>query len=1070
MKKDKKNCSNQTLGYGIRRTPIVLGLSAALCMPAAFSYANVGDRTESESVQSVLQTRTVKGKIVDETGEPMIGVSVLVKGQNTTGTITDFDGNFVLEVPAGRGVLEISYIGYKTQDVTIGKGGLLTVKMDPDTQALDEVVVIGYGAVKKRDLTGAVTSVKSDDITLNPGSNPMQALQGRVAGLDITKSSGQAGEGVTMQLRGTRSFTASGNPTFIIDGMPGDYSTLNPNDIESIEVLKDASSTAVYGSAGANGVVIITTKSGQSGKMKVDLNAYAGINGWSTLSEMRSGDSYLQTIRDANVATGNWSSNADDQRIMDGLLGEGAYTAHQRGEYIDWAKELMQTAVTQNYSLSFSGGTDKTKAYLSFNFSDENGQYRNDNYKVYSSNIRIDHQVRKWMNVGVNTQMSYVHQNKAYADLDTAMRMEPLGTVSDENGNLNIQPSLGGSNINLLLNSKDNYRNQNQNYKLYFNPYIELKPIKGLSILSRLGATLNYSRTNYFQGMGSYQYYTQSGADASGTNQNVYAQITQRRNYNYKWENILTYNFQINRDHDFTVTAVTSWNHNQNDETLQKETHITDNAYLWHNMGTAGDDKSHTTSLYQMSRGMGYIGRLSYSYKGRYLASASVRHDGSSRLSADNRWSTFPAFSLGWRISDEKFMESTHNWLDNLKLRGGYGVTGTASIDPYSSVSNLEQSTLSFSGQTMNIYRYGQAYANASLGWEKSYNTNIGVDASFLNGRIDFTADYYWTKTSGVIWERSIPVTNGGYNSKTLYNTKMNICETKNRGLELALNTRNIDTKDFKWNSTLTFTHSKEKIVSLTDGVSNNIKNKDYALTIGEAVNSFYNYKIDGIWQKGEEADAAVFGCEPGDIKINVPDMVKESDGNFYKLDENGEKVTYTADSKYAYSDVDYQTLGKNSPDWTMGFQNTFTYKNFDLSVFMYMRWGQMIKYGMLGSYDPTGKSNFPTYFDYWTENNPSNDFPAINANRSITSYTGYSALQYVDGSFFKIKNITLGYTLPNNVLSKLGLGKCRFYATITNPLTMAKSHLLKDYDPEMNGSFNYPLTKQMVFGVNLSF
>lgn len=1050
-----------------RRVTMIVG-STVLCALLPFCvYA--GNGVNETTVQAVLQTKNVKGTVIDENGEPLIGVSIKVKG-TTTGTITDFDGKFSVDIPAGKKELEVTYIGYKEQIVTVSGNGPLTVKLLPDTKNLDEVVVIGYGTVKKRDLTGAVVSVKSGDITVNPSANPMEALQGKVAGLDITKASGQAGAGVSMQLRGTRSFTASGNPTFIIDGMPGDYSTLNPNDIESIEVLKDASSTAVYGAAGANGVIIITTKNGKAGKTQVDFNAYVGVNGWSTLPEMRSGESYLQGIRDAQAAIGNWSSTADDAKVMNNVLGEGSYDMHQNGQYIDWADELLQTGITQNYSVSVSGGTDKTKAYLSLNFSDENGQYKNDNYKVYSSNIRIDHQVRNWLSVGVNAQMSYVHQNKAYANLDAALRSEPLGKLYDDEGNKNIQPS-ASTNINLLLNDKNNYRNQSQNYKLYFNPYIELKPLKGLSILSRIGATLNYARTNYFQGEGSYQYYRDKGVSAVGTNDAVYAQITQRRNYNYKWENILTYNFQLNKVHDFTITAVTSWNHNQNDETMQKETNIKDNAYLWHNMGAAGSQYASNTSLYEMSKGFGLIGRLNYSYQGRYLFSASVRHDGSSRLAEGNKWDTFPAFSLGWRISEESFMEGTKDWLDNLKLRGGYGVTGTANIASYSSVSNLDQSNMSFSGQNATIYKFSQIYTNKNLGWEKSHNTNIGLDIAFLNNRIDLAADLYWTKTTGVIWSRQLPVVNGAFNATTNYLMNMNICETKNRGFEIALNTRNIDTKNFKWNSSLTFNTTHEKIVSLIDGVANNITSGDYALSIGEAVNSYYNYKIDGVWQKGEEADAAVFNSKPGDLKINVPNLQRESEGKYYAIDENtGEKVYYDVDNKYSVSDKDYQTLGHNSPDWTLGFKNTFTYKNFDLSVFMYMRWGQMIKYDMLGSYDPTGKTNFPAYFNYWTENNPSNDFPGINANRSLNSYTGYYALQYVDGSFFKIKNITLGYTLPKNILAKAGIERCRFYATITNPLVLSNSHLLKDYDPEMNGSLNYPLTKQFVFGVNLSF
>lgn len=1061
-----------TLGNRCKHTPMIVGLSFALCSSLpSFAYADDAMR-HVEAIQLSQQIKKISGVVVDEIGEPLIGVSVLVKG-TSNGTITNLDGQFSIDLSGGQKELVISYIGYKNQTIVVGSHTQLTVKLEPDTKTLDEVVVVGYGTVKKRDLTGAVVSVKSDDITMNPGSNPLQALQGKVAGLDITKTSGQAGAGVTMQLRGTRSFTASGNPTCIIDGMPGDFSTLNPNDIESIEVLKDASSTAVYGSAGANGVIIITTKSAKEGKINVSFNAYAGFNGWAKTPTMRSGESYIQGLRDANIATGNWNSSADDERIINGL-GAGAYDLYLQGKYIDWADELMQNSMTQNYSVSVAGGTEKTKAYFSLNFSDENGQYTGDNYKVYSTNMRIDHKITNWLKAGVNMQASYVHQNKAYAKLDKALTSCPLGEIYDENGKMNVDPVAGGGMVNLLLNTQPNtYKDQGQNFKIYFNPYIELNPLKGLSIISRIGASLNYNRKNYFQGQGSYQYYIAGGTNVTGVNQNVFASITQNRGYNYKWENVVTYNFKIKNDHDFTLTGVTTWNHDQSDNTFQKQDNIVDNKLLWHGMNSKSGD---VTSSYDMSKGLGLIGRLNYSYLGRYLFSASVRYDGSSRLAKDTRWNTFPAASVAWRISDESFMEETKNWLDNLKLRVGYGVTGTANIDPYSSVSRLETGFTSIGGVQETIYNFSQNYANPNLGWEKSYNTNIGVDMAFLNNRIDFTADYYITKTEGVIWKKELPVVNGAYNASSLYYTNMNLCSTKNSGIELALKTRNIETKDFTWNSALTFSYNKEKILSLMDGTSDNIKNSgsDYTLSKGYAINSYYQYKVLGIWQTNEAADAAVFGAKPGDIKIDIPGMNKEVDGKWYKTetDANGNEVKkyYTADSVYSPGEKDYQVIGHNSPDFTLGFQNTFTYKSFDLSVYAYMRWGQMIKYDMLASYDPTGKGNFPEYFNYWTESNPSNDFPAINANREINDYTGYYALNYVDGSFFKIKNITLGYTLPGKIAKKAGIDRFRVYATMTNPFVFAKSHLLKEYDPEMNGSLNYPLTKQLVFGVNLSF
>lgn len=1045
-----------------RRASMILGLSL---LAAPLSYAVYAeDGVSNTMVQVVTQTKTVKGTIIDESGEPLIGVSIVVKG-TSTGTITDFNGNFSIDLPAGRKELVISYIGYKEQTVTVTGNGPVNVKMVSDTQALDEVVVIGYGAVKKRDLTGAVASVKSEDITMNPGTNPMEALQGKVAGLDITRESGQAGSGVKMQLRGNRSLTASGNPMFIIDGMPGDYATLNPNDIESIEVLKDASSTAVYGSSGANGVVIITTKGGKEGKLTANFNAFFGINSWSTMPEVRQGETYMEGLRTAHKNAGTY---VDDANMF---TNPAYYEAYQNGKYIDWVDELLHTGTVQNYSLSVSGGTKNTKAYMSMNFSDENGQYNDDNYKLYSTNIRIDHTINKWFTTGISIQASYVHQNKPFAKIQDGMTAIPYGEIYDENGNVNPYPIEGDAGyLNLLMNNKSNWRNQSQNTKLYVNPYIKITPIKGLTWESRVNGTLTYSRSNSFQGDGSYNFYKAGGNVETDTN----AKITQNRSYNYKWENIVTYNFNIAKIHEFTLTGVSTWNHNQTDNTEMTGTGIANNKYLWEGLEKAAVQKN--SSSYTMSKGVGLVGRINYSLLGRYLLSASIRRDGSSRLAKDHKWSNFPAVSLGWRISDEKFMGSTRNWLDNLKIRVGYGISGTASIDPYSSSSSLESGWLTLGGEKTQIYNLTKIIANPELTWERSKNTNIGIDASFLNNRINVTLDMYKTKTEGVIWKKSLPVVNGSYSSKEQYLTNINLCETKNKGLELALNTRNIETKNFQWTSALTFAYNKEEITKLTGTANDKVINGDYTYAVGSAINSFYHYKLDGIWQKGEEADAAVFGLKPGAIKINVPDMVRhtDTDGSVYytKVNADGQEIRYDASNTYSVSADDYQVLGHNSPDWTMGFQNTLTYKDFDLSIYMYMRWGQMIKYSVLTDYDPTGLNNYPTYFNVWSETNPSNDFPAMDASikDKLSYYPGFAALSYVDGSFFKIKNITLGYTMPDKLAKKLGLGKLRVYGTITNPFVIAKSHLLKDYDPEMNGGLNYPLTKQLVFGLNLSF
>ena len=1061
MKKIKKH----NPAISLTKASVAIGLSALLCVPAIASAAEA--EPKAVPAQAVQQGQTVKGNVIDETGQPMIGVTVKVKG-GSAAAVTDLDGNFQLAAKPGD-ELELSYVGYKSMTVR-ATSAPMKLQMESDVASLEDVVVIGYGTMKRRDLTGAVSSVKSEDLTLQPVSNVVEALQGKVAGLDITKASGQAGAEVTMQLRGTRSFTASGDPTVIIDGMPGNLATLNANDIESIEVLKDASSTAVYGSAGANGVIIVTTKSGKEGKAKVNFNAYVGINGWSEVPEVYDAQGYFNLRKLAQQQAGTYTDDAS-------VLGNTAmYEAYQRGESIDWTDELLKTGIIQNYSVSISGGTEKTKAYMSLNFTDEQGQYENDDYKVYSTNIRVDHAVNKWLSAGINMQGSYVYRNRAYARIDRGLSQNPIGSIYDDEGNMNIETVEGSGNYNLLLNNKGNYRDNDQITRIYVNPYIRVTPFKGFTWESRLNASLIYNKRNRFDGIGSYNYYSNNGAGTTGTNAGVYAQVEQTNQTNYKWENILTYNFNINDDHEFTITGVTSWNHNRQEYTYARADNLSTNTYLWHNL-TVGQNQR-TQSSYLMSKGFGLVGRINYSYMGKYLASVSVRHDGSSRLAEGNRWDTFPAFSLGWRISEEKFMEGTRSWLDNLKLRGGWGITGTASIDEYSSTSVLEGGYYGLGGIMVPAYHFSQNVANVLLGWEKSKNTNIGIDASFLKGRIDMSLDYYFTKTTDIIWSKYLPITNGGYTSSDYYQTNMNVAETETQGIELQLNTRNIVTKDFTWTSNLTFTWNKEKITKLATPDAEYISNGDNGLVLmkGEPVNSWYHYKLNGTWKTSEAADAAVFGMKPGDLKIDVPGMTHVSEGVYQKYveDEDGNRVlqTYTADNPYTISGNDYQVLGHRNPDWTLGFKNTFTYKGFDLSIYMYMRWGQTIKYDQLATYDPTVSSNFPTYFDYWTQETGDQNhyFPALNSSRGLTDYTGWYALSYVDGSFFKIKNITLGYTLPQKWAKSIGIENFRVYTTITNPLVVQKSDLLKNYDPEMNGSMDYPLTKQFVFGVNLTF
>jgi len=1021
------------------------------------------------AVSSVKQAKiSIKGKIVDSSGESIIGANVIQKG-TSNGTISDLNGNFNLTAPEGA-ILDISYVGYLKQSVKAASNLIITLKQDP--KVLDEVVVVGFGTVKKRDLTGAVASVKNDVITLTPTSNPMEALQGRVAGLDITKTSGRAGQGVNIQLRGNRSITASGKPLFIIDGMPGDYDKLNPNDIESIDVLKDASSTAVYGSAGANGVVIITTKKAKEGKLNVNFNSYIGFNGWSTLPEMNTVEQWIGTRHEARIEAGGV---VDEENVLEQLAKE----ALERGEVINWPEALMQTGSTQNYSLSLSGGTEKTQAYFSLNSSKENGQYKNDEYDVLSSTIRLNHNVNKWFSSGLHIQTSYTTQESTSSDLSQAMRANPFGKLYKDDGSLNEYPVVDDNRqVNLLLNqNRDAYRDQKIGYQIYFQPYVRLTPVKGLTLESRLSASIGYSTRNNYIGYGSYQFYDKAGTgilNASKAEQSKYtsASISNSRSWGKTWENILTYNFKVADNHDFTLTGVTTWSDSQSESSYAYADGILTNTYYWTNLGAATGNKS-VSSGYSMGKSMGLVGRINYSYLGRYLLSATVRHDANSRLAKDVRWATFPAFSAGWRISDESFMENTRDWLSNLKIRGGYGETGAAGISAYDSWSILSQGIMGLGAEQLTKYNFPQNLTNPALTWERSKNTNIGIDASFFNSRIDLSADYYFTKTDGVIWKQLLPITNGGFTAASYYTINKNIAETKNNGLELALTTRNIQSKDFTWTSTLTFTNSNEEVTSLGEGASEFITNGDYTLHVGDPIKSYRAFEIAGVWQYGEEADAAAFGKKPGDLKVAIPDMKKVSDGVWEKsyVQDDGSILynTYNAETPYSVNADDKQIIGHSNPDWTLGFQNSFFFKNFDLSVYMYWRHGQMFYYEPITWYS-SGGGAFPSHFNYWTSTNPSNDFPALNSSRNWRSDEYYTSLAYVDGSFFKIKNITLGYTMPQNLCKKVGLTNLRLYGTITNPLIYSGNQLLKNYDPEMNGGLDFPSTKQVVFGLNLTF
>lgn len=1032
-----KKCP-KPLGYGIRRTPVVLGLSAALCMPAAFSYANVDNGMDRESVLSVMQGKTIKGQILDETGESMIGVSVLVKG-TTIGTVTDFDGNYTLEVPSGKNILEISYIGYKTKEITIGNNSLINIKMEPDTQALDEVVVIGYGTVKKRDLTGAVASMKNEDVTVAPTSNVMEALQGKIAGMDIVKSSGQVGEDVSILLRGSRSIYGSNEPLFIIDGIPGSYSQVNPSDIESVDVLKDASSTAIYGSAGANGVVIITTKRGKEGKATVNFDAYYGFSGSPNYKHGMVGDEWVNYQREAYKY-----KNGDYPSDMSALFGNQDYTdAYNAGKWIDWIDEASgNTATTQKYSLSVSGGSEKTKIFASTSYNREEGLLSNDNLNKYSLRLNIDQEIFSWAKMGFTSNLTYQDRNQGVKNTFTkGLSSFPLGDAYDQNGKINHE-YITGQYSPLGDFIEDQYVNNTRSTYLNVSGYLELSPIKDFTFTSRINGTLSDSRQGQYWG-------DQCNANRPSYAGSPHAAITNKNAWNYTWENILSYNTTIAKDHNIGGSVITSWNKNQNDSSLAAASgQMVDRWSFWR---LASGASQHVESDFAQTQKMSFAVRFNYSYKGKYLFTFSNRWDGVSQFSAGHKWDSFPAGAIAWRISDEPFMNVAKNWLNNLKLRVGYGITGNSGgVDAYGTTTQAYVYTgngLTLNGQNSSFTQYTGTYGSKDLGWEKSYNWNVGLDYGILNNRVDGSIEWFKTTTKGLLFKRTLPITSGLTGWGSPLSIWQNIAETSNQGVEVTINSHNIKTKDFSWNTTLSVTWSKEKIEKLPDGdlISEN-------LFVGHSIKSIYGYKYTGIWGTNTPQDILeAYGVKPGFIQIET--LEKDGDGGVHK-----------------YSTNDRQVLGHTNPDWIVGLNNTFTYKNFDLSVFAMARYGQTINSDLLGYYtaEQSVTTNQLAEADYWTENNQGAYYPAPGTGSEQS--TVISALRVRDGSFIKVKNITLGYTFPVNISRKALMEKCRIYATAYNPFIYVKDKQLKGTDPETNGSDAFPTFRQFVFGVNLTF
>ncbi len=1004
-------------------------------------------------------TRTVKGKVTDQTGEAIPGANVLVQG-TTIGTITDIDGNYALEISnADNSVLLFSFIGFETMSVNIGTQTSINAKLQEESIGLNEVVAIGYGVVRKKDLTGAVSSIKADEISKTSSSNAMQAMQAKMPGMDITQSSGQSGAKVNITVRGQRSLTASNDPLILVDGVEyGSTLDLSPSDIESMDVLKDASSTAIYGTRGANGVILITTKKGKAGKTKVSVNTFWSKNIATNVPQVMYGDREVQRLIDKkdyadNYAvyknTGVWGTNsATPQGVLDKTLDDGttSLSIYNDKSYTNWADIILQDGLTQNYEVSVSGGNDKTTYNLSLGSMFEEGLMKNDEMDRYNAKFVLDHTINNVFKVGANLLYTYKSLDaRAGGVFNQSLKMTSITHAYLSDGTMNNTPNPWyAAHANPLLDEQEgNYQNNTESTRFFGNTYLEINPIKDL----RFKTLLSVDRSNGRQGI--YQDYLSVGRYQSPGTTGISAEWDVSTNL--YWENTLNYIKNIGINH--SITAMLGHTMTQK---VYEQNYTSGDAGKEHYYQSSFYDVAKiltetTTSNYVKQSLMSYFGRVNYSFKDRYLLSASLRSDGQSTLAPGNKWGTFPSVSGAWRINNEDFMGSTSGWLNNLKLRASWGISGNAAISPYETLTSL-------SGSTVYYYLSGKDIGgnipsnmgNKDLQWETTEAINVGLDFGILNNRISGSVEYYQSETSDLLYYRSAPP------SEVYPSVIGNIGSTKGHGIEVSLNTLIAKTKDFSYDVNWSYSNYYDEITGLADGLTQNINGKTGQI-VGERVSVYYDYEADGIWGIGEFADYSAdwIARHPGQSLGYISSYGTPGSIKIIDRDDNGKL------------DDDDKKVYQRAPNHIFGMNNTFTYKNLSLSLLLYARTGGYI------SYDMNSQLNYETAnwgnLDYWTPSNPNAKFPSPGLSGGNEASHGLygSALLYEKADFIKIKDITLAYNFPKSILSKIGVERIRAYASLKNYFTFSD---VDDYDPERGGSISFPLAKQAVFGVNLEF
>ena len=948
---------------------------------------------------------TISGTVTDdEDGGALPGVNVVVKG-TTTGTVTDVEGNYSLSVSNDATTLVFSSVGYAVREVEIGNQSTINVGMEPDVQSLSEVVVIGYGAQEKKDVTGAISSVTSEEIMEVPVANPAQALQGRAAGVDVVSLGNRPGQGVQVRVRGRRSFVAGNDPLYVVDGIPfsGDLNDINPNTISSMEILKDASATAIYGSRGANGVVLITTKRGSEGRTTVSYDGYYGPSSAYGKVDVMNGEEFAELKRESRRTTGQYPSDGIDP-VLDANLFEQVELENINDGYssTDYQELILQTGHQQSHQLAVSGGSAKTGFNVAFSYFDEEGITKTQDFTRFNLQTNIDHQVGERLKIGVSNLLTYSIQNWGPNPWPGALAENPLGEPFNDDGTLRFRPTTDGLRTNPLADLVEGaFVDERRKYRIFSSLYANYKITDGLSYQLNFGPDIELRRRGLFQGRF-------TGARAEGAPRSL---VENRTTFNYTLENILQYDKSFGI-HSLSATGLFSIQEERREEF---EVDVLDQPYessLFYNLETSPLVQGVDSDLRQWTL-LSWMGRAQYGLLDRYLFTATLRADGTSRVSEGNNWGLFPSGAIAWRVVDEPFMQS-QSLFQELKLRASYGVVGnTSGLRPYLTKGALAQTTYAFGNDPAFGFRPA-VLANDELVWESTATLNLGLDYGLFDGRVSGSVEAYRANTNDLIMFRALPYTSG-YGA-----VQQNVGATQNTGIEFLLSTVNFDTPGgFRWTTDLMFNRNVEEITELFGGTEDDPGNEWF---IGQPMTVYYDWEKTGIWQTGEDAEA--FGQTAGQIKVRDQNNDGKIDGD------------------------DRVILGTDQPDFVGSFTNRFEYKGFELSVFVFARWGQLVR----SRFHDSNNSLFGRYnnldVDYWTPTNPTNAYPRPNEDQERPLYS--SSMSYKDGSFLKIRNITLGYNLPQSLLEKLPISSLRVYASALNPLIYAADPELENLDPEI--------------------